>query len=1085
MSEAARAVLRFTRREVGKALAVALGLGLLPQAADAFRPHLFGGGAVVGGSSGLPTTMVLVNTSGSTAPANTVPTQLFGHVFKQGDVPIGNVVKFTVGGVSQPFSVGLQGYWPDGSLKLATFMLLPTFAIAGSGSQAVTISSVTGSWPAASSRTLTEVYNQGLEIGLPNYSSSYNGKSVSLNAYLNGDGNTVAGTGVGGGSGYLPGPVVWLDGAAGKAWKISTHLAQTSGGTADPTLAADHYIVALNNSSGGLGGYRWFGTVRQPWYNLGGTPTSGAFVFFEPPSTGSPSAGANWSVNPGGSGQVFTPLTWAGGDGNPLAAQAFSFTNALSDNVTCQTSVTNNYYFGAGINYQVIPVVFSGGSLPPTSTSPGAGSGGIAAGGFAFLGTASGSGTQGTQFRLFFNGGANAPQQYSFTGNGSGTVTPVPALWPGTRLSFATASAQYNFFQGTGSIASETTLRMQINQTYWQSARLFPPYNLSYQGASLGGAVPDTTFPFAFNPYNIGDIANYQPGVGDHSDIGMLPNMAVVDFYNQSVLSERLIRIIGLCGGLQPADFKDATTGTVVNLSGLNNYTGLPAASTSLATSLAIGYTPTQPAGWGAIGTTTLATEHEPNYSAWAYLRTGELQYRDFMTDIAVATVLGTTGGTSPPAARVMTVANSGIAASPGVYYAHVCGWDAAGGEYRSRAWANRDVQYAALLCPWSASNPTALDYDGTQTSKYLNDIADSNCNGIWDQFNTGTVYGAQASYVQMRGSWTPAYISGGTTTYGLNGPEWEFGDYACAMALGALRGNAAAVNFLTNVVSPRWNYIGTNYKGSSANGFWYLNDYSDYQALIDPDNALTNSFGYQMIGADDEWVPRAESFLTNVLAQNQVYIGWAPNAGGGGSGQAFTMTIGINAGNAGAYTPQNGDVLRPDPAIVAGGGTIVTWANMEAALPAGYWPSAWYYPTSPNQNHYIVGLTQTGFGATRTYTFDTALTIGGAPEAISNSIYMAGAFSPILLTSQSPPVLNEPTDFMLNIWQAGCLITALGHGSLGPIGTPQTLLWDINNRFANGPGGPFHFYNTGGGGGGAAGYEAWDVRYLTQPSYA
>jgi hypothetical protein len=51
MSEAAKAVLRFTRREIGKALAAALGLGLLPQAADAFRPHFFPGGVVGSGSA--------------------------------------------------------------------------------------------------------------------------------------------------------------------------------------------------------------------------------------------------------------------------------------------------------------------------------------------------------------------------------------------------------------------------------------------------------------------------------------------------------------------------------------------------------------------------------------------------------------------------------------------------------------------------------------------------------------------------------------------------------------------------------------------------------------------------------------------------------------------------------------------------------------------------------------------------------------------------------------------------------------------------------------------------------------------------
>ena len=90
------------------------------------------------------------------------------------------------------------------------------------------------------------------------------------------------------------------------------------------------------------------------------------------------------------------------------------------------------------------------------------------------------------------------------------------------------------FFQGTGSIAVETTLRAQINQVYWQSSRLFQPFDLSLRGSNFGGVIYDTTYSYDWHPYSIGDLAQYQPGTGDHPDIGALPNQACVDFYNQS-----------------------------------------------------------------------------------------------------------------------------------------------------------------------------------------------------------------------------------------------------------------------------------------------------------------------------------------------------------------------------------------------------------------------------------------------------------------------------------------------------------------------------------------------------------------------
>jgi hypothetical protein len=84
MSEAAKAVIQFTRRERSGRRSLRRwrrpGTVALPYTADALG--LWHRGGTAGGTPpGTIATMTLVNSSGSTAPANTVPTQTFGHVF--------------------------------------------------------------------------------------------------------------------------------------------------------------------------------------------------------------------------------------------------------------------------------------------------------------------------------------------------------------------------------------------------------------------------------------------------------------------------------------------------------------------------------------------------------------------------------------------------------------------------------------------------------------------------------------------------------------------------------------------------------------------------------------------------------------------------------------------------------------------------------------------------------------------------------------------------------------------------------------------------------------------------------------------
>ncbi len=94
--------------------------------------HGSGGG---GGGGLLSTTITLQNDSGS-AQAAGAPTEFTGWLFKDGDI-CGSAPIFVDAAndtTVQPYSAGMQTYFPSGCLMKATFVWMPTFSIAGNGS---------------------------------------------------------------------------------------------------------------------------------------------------------------------------------------------------------------------------------------------------------------------------------------------------------------------------------------------------------------------------------------------------------------------------------------------------------------------------------------------------------------------------------------------------------------------------------------------------------------------------------------------------------------------------------------------------------------------------------------------------------------------------------------------------------------------------------------------------------------------------------------------------------------------------------------------------------------------------------------
>jgi hypothetical protein len=1003
MTEVRKAVLRFTRRQVGKALfgmLAALGVEALPYTADALGLLRHGRGRPT--PPGAITTFMLVNGRRSTQPRG-VATQTFGMPFKDGDMPAGSAPVFTVGGAAQPFSYGLRSYYPSGNLKFVSIMLLPTFGLGASGSVTVTVSARVGSWPSSSGRSTTDIYNQQLVVNAPPLATpdpsglasnsgavapigTIPGNGVQVGAWLRSDSNNYR-------------VVAWMDGAAGAAWRISTNMAPTIGGTPDTFLKFDHYIFALNNSSGGLAGFRWFGRIRMPNYSV--MTTANNNFFCAPPNSGTPTAGLNWQINPGGAGlQTFVPV-W------PFVT-ATDFTADPTNNLF---STTQGATWATG-SQNLVPVQLSGGSVPAPFVA-----------GQVWWGQVNNGAGVTDNVGLFGSAELTTDTRRSIAGTGTCTATPVFGFTPFTSVGFATVDAKYNYFQGTGSQAAETTLRMQINQTYWQSSKLIPPYDLTLSGSAQGGPIADTTYPFNWNPFCIATISSNINQGGDSEFIGALKSIDIVDFYNQSALSEKQIRIAGLAAALMPFDLKDPTLDTVVNVSS-NTYTGLPASNLTIAWggrggTPANGFTSPGPDGLaGPLGFGASDASHVPFFAYWPYLRTGELQYFDFLADLAIGAELGQPNR-NPRAANGDSPYDADGCLTYGVQ------------QYRGMGWGLRNLQAAALVAPWNPTAPTAPDFDGTQRGKYLNDLADLSANFLIDQWtaNPGGIFPAYAQSASLWASFNYNAYSG-KPAYG-QGPFWE----QCYIGLGACyavaRGNAKAISFL-ELLGARATYVGQTY------GFYPLYAYN--QAFTFDSAVTTYNLGLKLITGDPLFV------ISQISAINAT-LSWTPNAGG--TTNAFSLSQAPNNG----YMPQNGDVIIP---------TDINGVFRPTEL-------------STQVPYYIVGYNAAPRnGAYATFNLSTAKR--GAPVAIAS---VPGARETMVVNympSRPGPQDTVPyaANFMYQVQECAKWGQALGATGWG------TTIADVNHRNTHGIGfGPNWHFKSG------DGYNPVDARYCVQAFFA
>lgn len=198
---------------------------------------------------GLITTLSLVNTSGSTQAANFV-SPMMGVPFKQGDLPSGEYPVFTLEDDTPcPATVYNDTSWPDLSKKFCgVFFRTPT-SIAGSSSLTINVNSG-GSAPSASSRTLSDLTAADLKVEITGVTNLSGVWVASLNTAIT-DATEIIEIG---------------DGPAGKLWRIRGSFKQS--GAAHGQLECWHYVLAAENSAGGLSHLEYLPRVGQPWADV-------------------------------------------------------------------------------------------------------------------------------------------------------------------------------------------------------------------------------------------------------------------------------------------------------------------------------------------------------------------------------------------------------------------------------------------------------------------------------------------------------------------------------------------------------------------------------------------------------------------------------------------------------------------------------------------------------------------------------------------------------------------------------------------------------------------------------------------------
>lgn len=634
----------YKRRNILKTLAaVAFLVAAQPEVAQAFLPV---GVSVT--SATVLTTVTIVNTSGSTVAANSIP-PTFGHAFKQGDVPSGTWPQLQLtSGTAVPATIYGRVFWPDGSLQWAGFLARIPASIAGGGTITINVMNG-GSAPSASSRTLSDLSAGGLNLNTQ-VTGAVNLTGV-WNSYLNhGVSNTNQSF-----SGETP--LVYGDGPAGKIWRVRASFEQS--GAAHGQLEGYWYVMAPQDASGDLYGIRYLPMMQQPWYD-NDTPAKEYRVF------------STCTLQNGASVIRDQMATYLG------AAVAQNFTWASGTNCTVSSS--------ASLLGQQCVLLTTTGTLPA----------GLSTNTPYWLQIVNGT-------TVYFSTQQGNAGGVTITGSGSGThtLTPYPYLAHFGGESFTGTTGMYNYIQGAGSVAADAPLRIQINQTYAMASLVYPAYDQTVS--------PTSNTPVVRYWNNVNPFTSFVGQTGERFDIGLLNTWSATHFYTQAANDETLVRCNGLIGCTMNYWFRDTTT---KSLPVCNNtsYTGMPSPNPNfyfVGTNVG-GFTSPDTTCinqvWSGVD-----FGHMPEFVGYAYLFTAEPHLLDAIMQhgnaavmqiypgIATATVSGTVNSIG---------ANRNATINGTTYYGMLTG-----GQTRTMGWGWRQAMLAKVFWPSSPENPNGTAY--------------------------------------------------------------------------------------------------------------------------------------------------------------------------------------------------------------------------------------------------------------------------------------------------------------------------------------------------------------------------------------
>jgi hypothetical protein len=709
---------------------------------------------IVGSSSGNTqiSSLTLVNTSGSTQAANFI-SDIVGMSFAQGDVPAGTwfVIK-EPGGTVQPQSstpAVNASYYPDGSLCWAACMFRSTVSIAGSASVVYQIWNG-GTHPAAGARTLAEVYTEVLQISGVGAGANF-GLTGNWNAYLKSDANNLA-------------QYVYLDGAAGTVWRVETEFAATAGGTPHGQLFCYHYIAALTDSLGALGGFRHIARICQPWYNVD-SPVKNWRAF----SSLSTQHGA---------GPTTIPLVW------PATPQTFTST-AASKNLTAAVTGNVSHWYSGGAGGNLIPgyVTVAGGAADTAISTT------------RIYWAATRNAT--TTFQLCKSSNNVSSSYVTAAGDATGVMTfnPVPTCLHFGTIYTHNVNAKWNFFQGAGSLTADHTTRCQYNAPYLHSTGLIPPWNQGLVGVTDNNATWAASYDW--NPVSIGPMNDDVGATGSSDNLGLTPAYTARHFFNQSAGGEKAVRAIGLAGAFHGM-LRQRATRQLLNLRN-QSYTGMPAAATGVYWDGVNASTFTAPpTGNNVFEWVESTNSHKPSYAYYPTLVYGSPEFYDTLFEQAnfstSVTVPSNRNITYPVTKYGIIPINSGQ------------GW------LRTSSWGTRDRQHAAQFCRG------AVHPDGSQILQYILDGADDDL-AVIGLCNTAAVMNAY--YVSV-GNFAVNDGAAGRMTM-VNGFTFmaNYFDVVMCMSATSNRQHAAAIAY----VQDRANFLA--YYLTTFGGYHFYTEYS------------------------------------------------------------------------------------------------------------------------------------------------------------------------------------------------------------------------------------------------------------------